>query len=107
MSERQPYSRVYWSIIDDPKFAAIYDDDRHLAAWLRLLIAADQTFPASAHIPSGCQRASVKALVDCGLVDVSGRRYRIHGLDAERAKRTDSARNAAASRWHPGRNADA
>lgn len=91
MSERQPYSRVYWSIIDDPKFASIYDDDRHLAAWLRLLIVADQTYPASAHLPSGCQRASIKALVAAGLVDVAGRRYRIHGLDAERTKRAAAA----------------
>ena len=91
MSERQPYSRVYWSIIDDPKFSAIYDDDHHLAAWLRMLLVADQAWPSSAHVPSSCNRVSLAALVDCGLVDVSGRRYRIHGLDAERGRRAAAA----------------
>ena len=106
MSERQPYSRVYWSIIDDPKFSAIYDDDHHLSAWLRLLLAADQSWPASAHIPAGCQRSSIAALVTAGLIDRAGSRYRVHGLDAERAKRSESGRNAAALRWHSGRNTD-
>lgn len=88
MSERAAYSRVYWSIVDDPKFAAIYDDDHHLAAWMRLLLVADQSHPASAHVPAGCRRASVRALIDAGLVDmVTGTTYRIHGLDAERSRR--------------------
>lgn len=91
MSERAAYSRVYWSIIDDPKFATIYDDDHHLAAWLRLLLIADQAHPASAHLPSNVRRASVKALADVGLVDLTAGRYRIHGLDAERGRRREAA----------------
>lgn len=91
MSERASYSRVYWSIVDDEKFAAIYDNDAHLAAWLRLLLIADQSHPASAHLPSNVRKASVKALADCALIDLSGSRYRIHGLDAERNRRRDSA----------------
>jgi len=88
MSERAPYSRVYWSIVDDPKFASIYDDDRHLAAWLRLLVVADQAHPASAPIPHGTRKASLSALVEAGLVDLgTGTRFRIHGLDAERERR--------------------
>ena len=88
MSERAPYSRVYWSIVDDPKFATIYDDDRHLATWLRLLLVADQAHPASAPIPHGVRKVSLTALVDAGLVDLgTGHRYRIRGLDAERARR--------------------
>lgn len=91
MSERAPYSRVYWMIGDDPKFDTIYDDDHHLAAWLRLLLIADQAHPASAHLPANVRRSSVKALADVGLVDLAGSRYRIHGLNAERSKRRDSA----------------
>lgn len=88
MSDRAPYSRVYWSIVDDPKFADIYDDDRRLATWLRLLILADQSYPASAGIPLGTNQKALAALVDAGLVDRgTGNRFRIHGLDAERAKR--------------------
>jgi len=91
MSERQPYSRVYWSIIDDPKFATIYDNDHHLAAWLRMLLVNDQSHPASGQIPAGVQRASLRALAEAGLVDVTGRRFRVHGLDAERERRRAAA----------------
>ena len=96
-----PYTRVYHSIVDDPKFAAIYDDDHRLATWLRLLIVAEQAYPASANIPTGTHRASVAALADCGLIDLgTGSRYRVHGLASERDMRSQSARNAAAVRWH-------
>ena len=96
-----PYTRVYHSIVDDPKFAAIYDDDHRLATWLRLLIVAEQAYPASANIPTGTHRASIAALADCGLIDLgTGSRYRVHGLASERDMRSQSARNAAAVRWH-------
>src|SRR5690348_15515478 len=59
MTERAAYSRVYWSIVDDPKFESVYDSDSNLAAWLRLLLIADQAHPASAHLPSNVRRSSV------------------------------------------------
>lgn len=100
MSDRAPYCRVYYSIVDDPKFANVYDDDRALAAWLRLLIVADMAWPQSAHMPSTTNRKAVAILVGAGLVDIqSGGRYRIHGLDAERNRRADSARAGSSSRW--------
>jgi len=93
MSERAPYSRVYWAIVDDPKFAAIYDDDRHLATWLRLLMAADGLWPASCPIPATARKSGLVALTEAGLIDVlPGGRFRIHGLDAERGRRRDAAR---------------
>ena len=100
MSERAPYSRVYWQIVDDPKFATVYDNDAALALWLRLLLAADQAHPASATLPVGSRKTAIAALVDAKLITVSGSRFRIVGLDAERGKRSDTARNASASRWH-------
>jgi hypothetical protein len=88
MGERSAYSRVYWSIADDPRFEAIYGDDHHLATWLRLLLIADQAHPASAHLPRIVHRASLRALLDSGLIDaMPGDRYRVHGLDAERERR--------------------
>ncbi len=93
MSDRGPYSRIYHSIIDDAKFATIYDDDRRLATWLRLLIVAEQAYPASGNIPTGTHRASLSALVDAGLLDLgAGSRFRVHGLDDERTWRSDAAR---------------
>lgn len=88
VSERQPYSRIYWSIIDDPKFADVFDDDKRLATWLRLLIVADQAYPASPSVPFGTDKKALQHLTDCGLVVLgTGFRFRIKGLDAERARR--------------------
>lgn len=92
MTDRRPYSRVYWSIIDDPKFAKVYDDDRALACWTRLLLVADQAWPASAPIPLNTHRPSLQKLVDSGLIDLgTGFRFRLHGLDKERGERKAAA----------------
>jgi hypothetical protein len=88
-----PYTRVYHSIVDDPKFATVYDDDRRLATWLRLLLIADQAYPSSAYIPAGTNRAAVAALAESGLIDLgTGSRYRVHGLAVERGRRSEAAR---------------
>ncbi len=108
MSDRAPYSRIYWTIVDDEKFALIFDNDAHLAAWLRMLLIADQAHPASALVPANARRSSVKALTEAGLIDVTGTRFRIHGLDAERTRRSGPARASANARWtHPKPDANA
>lgn len=99
--EKRPYSRVYHEAIDDPKFGKVWDDDHALAAWLRLLVAADMAWPASATLYHGIRKAALKALTDAGLVDMqTGGRYRIHGLDKERTVRSEAARAAINIRWH-------
>src|SRR3990167_5297718 len=98
--QRDPYVRVYYRIIDDPKFEGVYDDDACLATWLRLLLVADGTYPAPAPIPYGIRRKPLDLLVARGIVDlVSGSRFRIHGLTSEREGRSDRARDAALQRW--------
>lgn len=100
MSDR-PYARLYLDLVDDEKFAGIYEDDHHFAAWCRLLMIAEGAWPASAHLPSSrlARPASVKTLADAQLVDArSGDRYRIHGLDKERGERADKARTSVAHR---------
>lgn len=83
-----PYSRVYWRVAEDPRFLTIYPDDRHLATWLRLLMLADAMYPTAAPIPATARRASVKALIDCGLIEaIPGGLFRVHGLAAERTRR--------------------
>lgn len=94
------YVRVYQSVVDDEKFVTIYDDDHHFATWVRLLMAADAMWPASCPIPANARKASLRALCEAGIVDVQGSRFRIRGLDKEREQRSESARNAAALRWH-------
>lgn len=100
MKETRAYARLYLELVDDPKFASIYDDDRHFATWCRLLMIAEGAWPASAHLPRTAREASVKALADVGLVDLlPGDRYRIHGLDREREHRAERASRAADARW--------
>ena len=107
MPRDQRYSRVYHEALDDPKFRDVWDNDARLALWLRLLVAADASWPASATLPRSARSAPLAALVDAKLVDlVNGSRYRIHGLDAERIARSNAGRNAAAYRWHSDGNAD-
>ncbi len=106
MADR-PYSRVYWTVMDDEKFDGIRENVRHFGSWTMLLIIADMAYPAAAFVPASIPKSSLTALAQCGLVDLlSGGRYRVHGLASERGQRSDSARNAAAKRWHSNGNAD-
>jgi hypothetical protein len=92
MSERAPYSRVYWTVRNDPRLADIYSDDHHWAAWNRLLLAADMAWPAPADLPGSVRRASLSALVSAGVVELlPGGLFRFHGLDAERGERRIAA----------------
>lgn len=101
-----PYSRVYWSVMDDPKFDGIRENPTHLGSWTLLLIVADMAHPAPALVPRSVPDDSLRALVDAGLIDpMSGDRFRVHGLAKEREIRSQSGRNAAAKRWHSEPNA--
>jgi hypothetical protein len=102
----RPYSRVYHELVDDPMFASVYDNDRAFACWVRMLMLADAMWPASAPMPP--KNATVRQLLDSGLViEKPQNRYTVRGLDKERQERRDSARNAAAKRWHSAGNAGA
>lgn len=100
------YARVYHDIVDDPMFQRVFDNNDALAQWLRMLLVADAMHPVSVAMPR--RNPAVRLLIDVGLVlERPGNRYTIRGLDAERERRSASARNAAAVRWQSGRNADA
>lgn len=106
MPTERPYSRVYWEILDDPKFETILPDVGHMGAWLKLLVSADMAHPSPAYLPPVPKR-SLQALTAVGLVDLlSGGRYRLRGLAAERSRRTAAASVGAMRRWS-GRNANA
>jgi hypothetical protein len=97
-----PYTRVYFRIVDDPRFALVYCSDRALAWWVRLLIGAEGTYPAPAALPRSVSRAALSVLTapECGLVELVGRdHYRIHGLAAERERRSEQARQNIEGRW--------
>ena len=98
-AQENPYVRVYYAIVDDPKFATVYDDDAALSLWLRLLLIADATYPASAPVPV-CDSSALTKLAEVRLIDLIGSsRYRIHGLERERLQRSSRARSAATRRW--------
>lgn len=101
-----PYSRVYHTVMDDPCFDGIREDMRLFGSWLMMLLVADQAYPAPAFIPPTVPRSAVKRLVAAELVDLlPGHRYRLRGQEKERAKRSQSGRNAAAVRWQSERTA--
>jgi hypothetical protein len=97
---RDPYVKVYYGIADDARFEHVFGNDAALAWWLRLLLIADGTWPASAHIPAACKPKALHSLVEAGLIELMGNhRFRVHGMDAERAKRSEHASQASRSRW--------
>lgn len=102
------YSRVYHEAVDDPKFRDVWGNDACLALWVRLLVMADEAWPASAALPRSTKRRALDVLVNVRLVLLhpDGDHYRIRGLDAERARRSQLAAHAAQSRWDADSNAD-
>lgn len=98
------YARLYHKFAYE--FPAIYGNDRLLAAWVRLLMVADASWPMRPPIPRSVPVRAWNTLVDCGLVLPDGDTYTIRGLDAERTRRRDAGRTGAAKRWENERNAD-
>lgn len=102
MNDERKYVRLYYSIIDDPKFESVYGDDAAWAAYTRLLMLADSMWPASPPIPKSCKAGAFRKLVAESIIDVlPGHKFRIHGLDAERARRKESAVRSANARRTP------
>lgn len=95
-----PYSRLYHSLPGDPKFADIFDNDAALAAYVRMLLVADQSYPHAGQVPAGCRPAAVKLLVSKGIVTMVGKnRFFIVALVKEREARSEQGKRAAQSRW--------
>jgi hypothetical protein len=87
--DRGPYSRLYHRFRDE--FPAIYANDAAFAAWGRLLMDADASWPTRPALPRSIKSSALSVLVDAGLVTVSGDRYTVRGLDAERSRRRAAA----------------
>src|SRR5688572_5920664 len=97
MADR-PYSRVYHEIVDHPRFERVYRNPNALGTWLQMLLTSDAMYPMTPPMPP--RTPTVRLLIDTGLVEERpGNRYSMHGLKAERERRSDAARNAAAVRW--------
>lgn len=94
MSERQ-YSKVYHLLADE--YPTVFDGP-DLAAYVRLLVAANQAWPTAARWPGYATKTEVQRLATVGLVLLDGQRFRIKGLDKERTARSEAARHAARTR---------
>lgn len=100
------YARFYYpEFIRD--YPAVYADDAAFATWMRLLVIGEQMWPMPVELPRSVRPRALRLLIEAGLVATDGTNFALKGLDAERSRRRDTARNAAAQRWDSGRNADA
>jgi hypothetical protein len=91
------FSKVYHRLMAE--YPTVWKSDAQLALLVRLLVAADKFYP---EWPTANRRnGAYRSLVEAGLViekeGTTG--YTIRGLEAERERRSNAARNAAASRW--------
>jgi len=97
------YARLYHKFSGE--YPDIYADDRALAAWVRLLMLADATWPMRPPMPRSARPKVLALLVGAGLVILDGDTYTVRGLDAERIRRRDAGRVGAAKRWESDGNA--
>lgn len=103
-----PYLELYWRLAEE--YPEVWDDDRALAWYVRLLKGAEAAWPTAADTPAGIHPRTWALLVggtDALVIpEANGRRYRIRGLDKKRDARSTAASKAARSRWrNAGRNA--
>jgi hypothetical protein len=99
------YARLYHRF--RAEFPSVYGDDAQLAAWVRLLMLADASWPTRPPLPRSVRPRPLRALVDAGLVILDDDAYTVLGLDAERTRRRNAGRTGAAVRWERERNANA
>lgn len=100
MSERQPYSRIYWSVLYDEKFVEVRSDMRHFGSWSLMLVVADMAYPAPAFVPPTVPKRSLEKLAEVHLIDrLDGGMFRVRGLTKEREGRSGTARANATARW--------
>jgi hypothetical protein len=92
-----PYVVVRRRIVDDERYADAWSDEALLGWWLKLTLAADAAWPASAEVPGSCPPDVVSRLAAAELLVVYPRgRYRLVDYDLEREGR--SQRGAAGGR---------
>ena len=106
MTVDRRYARFYYpEFIHD--YPTVYSDDAAFAAWMRLLVVAEQMWPLSMELPRSVRPRALRLLVDAGLVATDGTYFALKGLDAERTRRRDAGRKGAAVRWDSDGNANA
>lgn len=92
---QRKFVRVYYVDLKRD-YPDIWYDATACHTWLRLLVAADESWPSIPELPPAIRRADTDKLVRCGLLEVlPGRRYHLKGYVTERTDRQEKARKAA------------
>lgn len=102
--EHRDFARIYYREFRRD-YPDIYADDRAWAAWTKMLIASEESWPAMPEIPRSVGASALQKLVGRGLVTVTGPTFALKGWVSERTMRAQNASNAAALRWHGDGNA--
>lgn len=98
MTDTRRYSRVYWSVMDDERFADVWPNQSALGLWLQLLLLADASWPVRPNLPPPSDELTL--LVQASLIIPVGRyQYRVRGMDDEKVRRQEHGRAAALHRW--------
>ena len=97
-----PYSRLYWRVKGDKRFEHVYGCDPCWAAYTRLLIDAEASYPAPASLPRTLKPHARTQLAEAGIIELQPHDcFIVHGLKAERDRRSEAARGSAEGRWAP------
>lgn len=91
------YCKIYHVLAEE--YPDVYEDDRTLGCYVRLLMVADAAWPLRPYLPAGLSRKSLDVLVEVGLIVTTRSHYAVRGLDKERSARSNAASNAARMRW--------
>lgn len=104
MTELRRYSRVYWSVMEDPRFEEVWPRPAALGLWLQLLLLADATWPIRPNLPP--DSPELQLLVKADLIIPEGSyQYRVRGMEDEKQRRFERAQAASQERWNATRNA--
>ena len=100
--QERPYVRIYFEARDDERFAHAYECDTCWAAYSRLLMDAEAAYPTAASLPVSLKRHAKTHLVDSGIIKLRPHDcFVVHGLAAERVRRSHQGAAGAAARWGP------
>lgn len=94
MSAGRKFARFYYSEFQRD-YPDVYADDAAFAAWMRLLVIAEQAWPATPELPRSIRPKALRVLTaprERGpLVAVNGHAFAIKGFAAERSRRHEAA----------------
>lgn len=99
MRHERHYARVYYDDLER-EFPEVWRDAVLRGDYILMLVAAERAWPASPEVPRLARPRSVKRLAELELIYPEPPfHYRARGLDKERERRSEAARNAASTRW--------